>query len=118
MIKIDTVAFITPSTFRVELIDGDKAGGSYRTASYRLVRERKRARMRKLYLTYRIVSESDLSTALQQIAGESFTVEYPDPYDGALRSGTFYVGNRNIGVSTYISGTPIYKDVTFNFIEY
>lgn len=118
MIKINTVAFLTPSEFRVELIDLDKAGKTERNANGGLIRERVRARVRKLYLKYNIVSESDLATALAQIADASFTVEYPDPYDGALRSGTFYVGNRNVGTSTYISSTPIWKDVTFNFIEY
>ncbi len=118
MIKINTVAFLTPSEFRVELIDIDKGGGTFRTASGRLVRERVRSRVRKLFLSYRIVTESAMSTLLQQIADASFTVEYPDPYDGALRSGTFYVGNRNIPTSTYIGSVSLYKDVTFNFIEY
>lgn len=118
MIKINGSAFLTPSKFKVDLIDGDKSGGTFRTASYRLVRERKRARMRKLYLTYRIASDSELPTALQQLADESFTVEYPDPYTGALRTGTFYVGTRTSEVSTYIDNVPVWRDITFNFIEY
>jgi hypothetical protein len=118
MLKVNTVSILTPSTFKVILSDLDKAGGTYITASGTLVRERKRARRRKLMLTYRVLTQSELSTLLQQIADESFTVEYPDPYDGSLRSSTFYVGDRDIDTLEYEDGTPMWKDVRFNFVEY
>ena len=72
---------------------------------------------RKLFLTYSYVTESDAATILKQIAPTFYTVTYLDPQTRSMKTGSFYCGDRNIGMVDYINGIPRYKDLTFNLIE-
>lgn len=72
---------------------------------------------RKLELSWNYMTQSQLSAFLVQIAAVTFTVEYPDPYDGALKSGTFYAGSKSAGAIDYRSSTMRWKGIKVNFIE-
>jgi hypothetical protein len=54
---------------------------------------------------------------LLQLAPTSYTVTYMDPQTRSMKSGSFYCGDRNIGMLDYINGKPRYKELTFNLIE-
>ena len=116
--KFNGVTTVAPYFFEVELIDGDKSGGTQRNANWGLIRERQRARMRKLYFKFHLVSSADAKPLLEAMADESFTCQYPDPYTGALRTATVYVGNRKVGLVTYKSSVPVWGEISFNCIEY
>ena len=113
MIKVNGVVISTPSDFSIGIMDITKAD---RNANGTMIIERI-ATKRKLELSYKYLSQSDLSTLLTAISGTFFTVEYPDPQTGALATKTFYVGDRNAGSIDYRSGVMRYKDIKFNFVE-
>lgn len=113
MIKINTVTIPTPSTFAVGVMDIVKAE---RNANAEMIIE-KIATKRKLELAWNYLSSADLAALLQKITDTFFTVEYPDPQTGAMRSATFYVGDRNCGMIDFLNSTPRYRDIKFNFVE-
>ena len=75
------------------------------------------ATKRKLELNYFYMSQSDLASLLSKINDVFFTVEYPDPLQGGLKTGTFYVGDRNTGAIDYKNGVIRWKDIKFSLIE-
>lgn len=114
MITVGGVAISTPAEFQVGVMDLSKAE---RNANGEMIIERI-ATKRKLEMTWKYLSNSALSTLLTAVsASVFFTVVYPDPYTGAARSGTFYVGDRTAGMIDYQGGVPRWKDVKFNFVE-
>lgn len=113
MIIVNGVAIPTPSTYQVGIQDLSKAE---RNANGTMIIERI-ATKRKLEMSWAYLSQSDLSNLLQAVSGVFFTVRYPDPQDGTLKTGTFYAGDRSSGMIDYKSGIARYKDVKFNVIE-
>jgi hypothetical protein len=113
LVTVGGVALPTPTDFQVGIMDISKAE---RNANGTMIIERV-ATKRKLFITYSYVKESDAATILKAIAPTSYTVTYLDPQTRAMKSGSFYCGDRNIGMIDYINGFPRYKDLTFNLIE-
>jgi len=114
MLQINSVTISTPSEFTVGVYDITKAE---RNANGKMIIE-KITTKRKLELTYSYLSNANLSTLLSAIAASiTFTVTYPDPVTGAARTGTFYCGDRSVGMIDYQSSTPRWQKVKFNFIE-
>lgn len=113
MIKVNGVDIKTPSTYQVSLNDLSKAD---RNANGLMIIERI-ATKRKVEMSWDFLTQAELYTLLQSIISVFFTVEYPDPQDGALKTGTFYVGDRTAGAMDYKNGVMRWKDIKFNFIE-
>ena len=113
MIKINGVTIPSPSDYGVGIMDLSK---SERNANGTMIIERITTK-RKLELSYSYLSQTDLATILQAISSVFFTVEYFDAQDGALKTGTFYVGDRTTGAIDYKSGVMRWKDSKFNLIE-
>ena len=51
------------------------------------------------------------------VKAEFFNVEYLDPVDGQVRSGTFYVGDRTAPVYSFVGSLPVWKGLSFDLIE-
>lgn len=113
MIKINTVQIISPTSYMASINDISKAE---RNANGEMVIERV-ATKRKLELAWNYLTQVQLSTLLGMVSGVFFTVEYPDPQDGALKTGTFYAGDRSAGAIDYQNGVVRWKDIKFNLIE-
>lgn len=113
LITVNGVALPTPTDFQVGIMDISKAE---RNARGMMIIERVTTKI-KLFLTYSYVTESDAALILRQIAPTFYNVTYPDPQTKVMKSGSFYCGDRNIGMVDYIDGIPRYKDLTFNLIE-
>ena len=113
MIKIDNVQMPTPSSFNVGIQDLSKAE---RNARGTLIMERI-ATKRKLEFSWKYLTREDLQTLLNAVSPVFFTVEYPDPVTNAVRSGTFYAGDRSMGALDYQNGQIRWVDVKFNVIE-
>ena len=113
MIKINTVAIVTPSTYQVSINDLSKAD---RNANGTMIIERIAVK-RKIEMSWAYLTQAQLATLLTAISSVFFTVEYPDPMTGALKTGTFYVGDRSAGAIDYKSSVMRWKDIKFNFIE-
>lgn len=113
MIKIDNVEIPTPSTFTASVMDLSKAE---RNARGTIIIERI-ATKRKLELSWSYLDKDRLQQLLTAVSPVFFTVEYPDPQTGEMRTGTFYAGDRKTGMIDFRNGVPRWRDVSFNLIE-
>ncbi len=115
MLKINGVAIATPKSFQVDISDLD--GETSRNANGTLIRDRITTK-RKLNCAWASLSMAEVSTLLQAVKNKSFTIEYPDPMEGASITKTFYVGDRQMPVYMIKSGQVVWEGLTMNFIEY
>jgi len=114
MITVGGVAIVTPSDFSVGVMDVSKAE---RNAAGTILIERITTK-RKLEMSWKYLTNAQASALITAVSiSVFFTVVYPDPYTGAARSGTFYVGDRNAGMMRYKAGVPEWTGTKFNFIE-
>lgn len=103
----------TPSELMVSIMDLSDA---YRMANGSLKIDRI-ATKRKMEISYKFLSRSNLQTLLNAVGQLTFSVKYMDPVTNIIETKTFYSGDRSIGMLDYISDVPRYKDVKFNLIE-
>lgn len=113
MIKINGVEIPTPSEYSVGIQDISNAE---RNANGTIIIERI-ATKRKIELSWKYLSKPALSNLFNLVSSVFFTVEYIDPQDGGVNTGTFYSGDRNAGALSFINGEIKWKDVKFNLIE-
>lgn len=113
MLEINNIRIPTPSEVKVGIMDLSNAE---RNAQGDMLIDRI-ATKRKLDLKWNHLKPNELSNLLQIINNVYFFVRYPDPMTGNYETKTFYVGDRNIGVYSYVGGNPKWNDISFNFIE-
>ena len=113
MIKVNNALIKTPSEYTVSLEDIVNAE---RNTLGTMVIERV-ATKRKLELSWNVLTQAELASILQAVSAVTFTVEYPDPEDGTLKTGTFYSGSKSAGAIDYRGGTIRWKDAKMNWIE-
>lgn len=114
MLKINGVAIATPKTFKVTISDLD--GESNRNAKGELIRDRIAVK-RKLECEWPPLEMSQISILLKAVQDVYFSVEYPDPMDGAVITKTFYVGDRTSPVYRNNNGNILWEGLSMNFIE-
>lgn len=112
MITINGVELPTPSDYRVGINDIVKAE---RNARGRMIIERITTK-RKLELSWKYLTENQLSLVLGAVSPITFTVTYPDP-TGGRQSASFYSGDKSIGAMDFLNGVIRWKDIKFNLIE-
>lgn len=113
LIKIDGVDMPTPSEYDYSIQDISKAE---RVANGDLVIDRINTKD-KIYLKFNHLSKADLSLILGAVTPISFAVEYEDPLTDTRITGTFYVGDRKMGLFRYVNGKSVWRNITFNLIE-
>ena len=113
MLKINGVQIHEPQEMMVRIQDVDFDSG--RTADGTMHRNRVNVK-RKIELKFPPMSTQEISKVLKAVDGESFTVTYLDPYDGAEATRTFYSGDREAPV--YNFALNIWKSCSFNLIEF
>lgn len=93
---------------------------SYTTASGLLKRNPVAVKM-KFFLTFPTMTKPQLQAILTMLDSEAFPVQYEDIRTGALKTGTFYRGDRSIEVYQIRSEDNtdvLYKPFSINLIEY
>lgn len=113
MIKIDGVEIPTPSDYTVGIMDLSKAE---RNARGDMIIERI-ATKRKIEMSWNYLTKEQLSNLFNLVSPVFFEVEYIDPQDNGIKTGTFYAGDRKAGALDYKNGVIRYKDISFNAIE-
>lgn len=113
MITVNGSGIRTPDSYRVNLEDIVKGE---RNAAGNMSIERI-ATKRKLELAWTYLVDTDMSTLLDAVKDVFFTVQYPDPETGALKSGTFYSGSKSTEGMTYVGAKMVWRSVKFNLIE-
>lgn len=108
-----------PQEMSVSVQDVDYESG--RNQSGYMFRDRVRGGAnapRKIEVKFPPLTMTQVKTVLQAVNGASMQVCYPDPYEGAYREGTFYVGDRKAPLYMKTSSGYLWTDLAFNFIEY
>jgi hypothetical protein len=113
MIKINGVVIPTPSDYTVGIMDLSKAE---RNARGDMIIERI-ATKRKIEMSWNYLTKEQLSNLFNLVSPVFFEVEYIDPQDNGIKTGTFYAGDRKAGALDYKNGVIRYKDISFNVIE-
>lgn len=113
LVSISGVALPTPTEYSISYNDISKAE---RNARGMMIIERIAVK-RKLFLTYSFVTEEDASQILKAVAPTYYNVTYLDPQDNQMKSGSFYCGDRELGVVDYYDGVARFKELSFNLIE-
>ncbi|WGN89766.1 DUF6711 family protein [Ligilactobacillus faecis] len=109
-----TVVDPAPQTMSVGIQDIDAK--ATRDAHGLLHRDRV-ATKRKITLTFGALTVSECAQILNAVKNEFFSVEFLDPQDGQMRSGTFYVGDRTTPVYSFVDTYPVWKGLSFDLIE-
>lgn len=113
LIKINGVELKTPSSFSVGIQDISNAE---RNANGTMIIERI-ATKRKIELGWEVLTADEMVILLYSVSSVFFTVEYVDPQDNVIKSGTFYCGDRKAPMLSYQKGIPKYKNLSFNLVE-
>lgn len=113
IIKIGNVDLPSPSEMQVGIMDLKKAE---RNARGNLISELITTKQ-KIELSWSFLTATDLQTILRAVAPNNFSVTYTDPVANALRTATFYAGDRIPSVLDIKDGAVRYKDFKVNLIE-
>lgn len=114
MLKINGVELPAPDSIQPGIMDISK--GRRNSAGTMLIR--RIATKRKLELSWTILKANQLSKILKLVSEVFFNVEYIDPEDNKVKSGTFYAGDRTMQIALMKNGVvELYKNVKFNVIE-
>lgn len=117
MLKINNVAIPTPSKYTYNRLNVTK--NSERNANGDLVTEFI-ASKRKVEVTWDYLTQDEWKDLLAKISGASnffFTFEYFDGEDGALKTGTFYAGDRRSEAIDYQGGEIRWRNLSISFVE-
>ena len=107
-----------PSGFSGETSDLDVS--AERDATGLLHRDRVATKI-PVELTYTNITWDMCQTILQAVSAAQFQFTFPNPNTGALRTGTYYVGNRKWNAVWLPAGeNPAgwYANLTFSVVEY
>jgi hypothetical protein len=113
VLTINGFAIPAPSDLQVGIMDLSKAE---RNANGTMIIERI-ATKRKLEVSYSFLNRSQLQQVLVAISPIFFTATYIDPQTNQNRTGTFYCGDRSVGVLDMLNNEPRYKDIKFSLVE-
>ena len=75
---------------------------------------------RKVSCTWKGLTQSEISILLSAMSAVSFSVRYPDPYTGAFRTATMYVGDRSAPIfrnGADSNGEIVWESMSANFVE-
>jgi hypothetical protein len=113
VIKINNIELPALIKYNVSIMDISKAE---RNANGTMIIERI-ATKRKIELVCGLLTREQLSQVLNLVAPVFFTVEYSDPQDNTIKTGTFYCGDRSVEGLKYKNGKMHWKGTRFNLIE-
>lgn len=102
--------------FQVSIQDVDSASTG-RGADGNMIRDRVAVKA-KINLKFPPLTNAEMSALLSAVSDVSFSVSYPSPVSGGIRSGTFYVGDRTAPIyKTTADGVELWENCAFNLIE-
>lgn len=113
MLTFNGIPVPTPSEYLWGIYDISEAE---RNARGNMLIERINTK-RKLELMWRHLGKHELQQLLELVSATTIAVSFQDPQTGAVRTGTFYCGDRTVGALDYRNGQVRWKDIKFNLIE-
>ncbi len=116
VILIDGVAVKSPKVLQVDLYDVDAE--AYRNTLGDTIRDRVAVK-RKLNCEWAPLTMAEISQILKAAQEEFCTVTYPDPFEGAVLTKTFYAGDRSAPIywKNPETGEYLWEGLKMAFIE-
>lgn len=114
MLQIDGVKIASPSQCTIEVEDA--GGAEEQSADGGLVMDRVGVR-RRLTLKWAMMTAAQMREFMAKTSARSFTVTYPDPETGALRSMLCHCGARSAALYRMDRETPIWTEVAAVFTQ-
>jgi hypothetical protein len=113
LISINGVDLPTPAEYDVGIMDLSQAERNVRGD---MIIERI-ATKRKLEMGWSYLTGAQYSQILNAVDPVFFSVTYFDPKDNAMKTGTFYCGDRQAPMLRFNNGIASWKDVKFSLVE-
>ena len=113
LLQINGVDLPTPSDYNIGVQDITM---TQRNANGTTLIERI-ATKKKISITYKVLNATALSQILTAVSSIFYDLTYLDPITNTYVTGSFYNGDRDMGMITFIDSVPIYKDLSFEFVE-
>lgn len=116
LLQINGVAMKTPSSIEVTYQDYDSSE-SNRNAKGELIRERVRAGVRRLDVSWKVLYADEMAKILNAVEPVFFKVRFFDPKTATFQTATMYVGDRKPVFYTLRDDKIIYTDFSIPLIE-
>ena len=117
LLKINTTNLPAPTVLQPAIQDLDSESGTGRSQNGTMFRDRVAVK-RKVHCEWGVLTRNEMSTLLSAMSAPSFSLTYPDPQEGALKTITAYVGDRTPAVCSVISDTDWqWTGLSIDFIE-
>lgn len=113
LLTIGGVIMPTPTKLGIGVMDLSKAE---RSSKGKMIIERI-ATKKKLNISYSYLTGVDLEKILQAIAPTFYDVTYFDPVYNSFKTASFYCGDRNMDMVSFINNVPKFENVSFDLIE-
>jgi hypothetical protein len=97
LLKIENVALPTPTAIQPTIQDLDSEDGTGRNQAGTMFRDRVAVK-RSVHCEWGPLTKAEMSALLRAMSPVSFSLTYPDPMEGAIKTITAYVGNRPVPV--------------------
>lgn len=117
LLKINTTNLPAPTVLQPGLQDLDSEDGTGRNQVGTMFRDRVAVK-RTVHCEWGILNKQEMAALLSAMSPPSFSLTYPDPQEGALKTITAYVGNRVPAICSVISDTDwMWTGLSVDFIE-
>jgi len=115
IITIDGVDLPAPSSMSIPMSDLDSPDTTRNELGI-LQRDRIRSNVYKVEFSWNVLTNSEVSTILNAIEPDKFTVTFPTPYGNVTKE--MYCGDRKLEAVLYRNGNNPLWSLSFNVIEY
>jgi hypothetical protein len=103
LLKIGNIDLPTPTVVQPTIQDLDSEEGTGRNQSGTMFRDRI-ATKRSVHCEWGPLTKAEMATLLTAMSPAAFSLTYPDPQEGTMKTITAYVGNRPVPVLVPLSG--------------
>lgn len=117
LLKINTVDLPAPTVLQPGIQDLDSEDGTGRNQNGTMFRDRIAVK-RTVHCEWGVLSRAEMAALLSAMSSASFSLTYPDPQAGEIKTITAYVGNRVPAICSVISDTEwMWTGLSVDFVE-
>lgn len=117
LLKIGATALPDPTVLQPGIRDLDSEEGTGRDQTGTMFRDRVAVK-RTVHCEWGALTKQEMAALLSAMSPASFSLTYPDPQEGALKTITAYVGDRQPAMCAAISETDwMWVGLSIDFIE-
>lgn len=117
LLKIGSTNLPAPTVLQPGIQDLDSEDGTGRNQAGTMFRDRVTVK-RAVHCEWGVLSRTEMSSLLQAMSAPSFSLTYPDPQTGNLKTITAYVGDRIPAICNIISDTDWnWSGLSVDFVE-